>query len=193
MKVIIDTNSLLSLVRYYLPFDKNSVLFDFIKAKISHGEIIVIDKVLEECTYNSKGIVLDVLYYLKDKEFLKSNKLPFKTDSLIAPSPAKFLRQVDNQFVNSIVKKQRKLTEVEYENQKNSFMQNADAKLILLCLNLIKDDNNGQIYLVTEESENNNDSKLFKKIPSICKELNIETLTLPELLQKYSDINVEFK
>lgn len=51
MKVVIDTNSLLSLVRYYLPFDKNSVLFSFIKEKFSTGEIIIIDKILEECEY----------------------------------------------------------------------------------------------------------------------------------------------
>jgi hypothetical protein len=58
MKVVIDTNSLLSLVRYYLPFDKKGVLFQFIKSKIENGDIIIIDKVLEECTYNSKGLVL---------------------------------------------------------------------------------------------------------------------------------------
>ena len=153
MIVIIDTNSLLSLVRYYLPFDKNSVLYDFIKYKIEQGEIIIIDKVLEECSYNSKGIVIQKLSYLEDKLFLKSAKLPYKTDSLIAPSPAKFLRQVDNQFVNSIVLKQRKLTEVEYENQKNSFLEDADMKLILLSLNLMRDDIDKEVILVTEETE----------------------------------------
>ncbi|HBL72111.1 MAG TPA: hypothetical protein DD409_04100 [Bacteroidales bacterium] len=63
MKVVIDTNSLLSLVRYYLPFDKKGVLFQFFKKKIEKGEIIIIDKVLEECTYNSKGIVISILDY----------------------------------------------------------------------------------------------------------------------------------
>jgi hypothetical protein len=110
MKVAIDTNSLLSLVRYYLPFDKKSVLFNFIKDKFEQGEIIIIDKVFEQCTYNSKGLVIKQLTYLSDKTFLKSAKLPYKTDTLIAPSPAKFLRQIDNQFVNAIVKRQRKLT-----------------------------------------------------------------------------------
>ena len=99
MKVVIDTNSLLSLVRYYLPFDKKGLLFQFIKDKIEKGEIIIIDKVLEECTYNSKGIVISKLNYLKDKDFLKVSKVPFKTESLLAPSPAKFLRQVESQFV----------------------------------------------------------------------------------------------
>ena len=193
MKIVIDTSSLLSLVRYYLPFDKNDVLNDFIKDKIHQGEIIIIDKVLEECKYNSKGLVLEKLSYLSDKSFQKSAKIPYKTDTLIAPAPSKFLRQIDNQFVNTIIRKQRKLTDVEYENQKNHFLEEADMKMIILCLNLIKDNNLfNDVILVTEETENSNDNKLFKKIPAICKELNITTMTLPELLEKYDDIVVEF-
>jgi len=192
MKVIIDTNSLLSLVRYYLPFDKYKLLQNFIKDKIEKGEIIIIDKVYEECIYNSKGLVIENLSYLKDKAFLKSSKTPYKTDTVIAPSPAKFLRQVDNQFVNTIVRKQRQLTDVEYENQKSRFLEDANMKLILLCLHFMKDNYN-DVILVTEESDSNNDNKLFKKIPTICKELNIKTMTLPELLKKYDGIDFEFK
>ena len=191
MKVVIDTNSLLSLVRYYLPFDKKRVLYQFFKKKIEIGEIIIIDKVLEECTYNSKGIVISTLNYLNDKEFLKSAKVPFKTDSLLAPSPAKFLRQVESQFVNTIVRKQRKLTDTEFENQKKTFLNNADMKQIILCLNLQKEGE--KVVLVTEETEISNDNKLFKKIPAICKELNIDTLTLPELLEKYDGIDIDFQ
>lgn len=191
MKVVIDTNSLLSLVRYYLPFDKKGVLFQFIKSKIENGEIIIIDKVLEECTYNSKGLVLEKLPYLTDKTFLRSAKVPHKTDSLLAPSPAKFLRQLDNQFVNSIVRRQKKLTDTEFENQKNAFLNDADIKQIILCSNLIK--NCEQVILVTEETESSNDNKLFIKIPAICKELEIETMTLPELIAKYDGIDIDFQ
>lgn len=191
MKVVIDTNSLLSLVRYYLPFDKKGVLFNFFKTKIEKGEIIIIDKVFQECTYNSKGIVLANLDYLNDKTFLKSSKIPYKTDSLLAPSPAKFLRQVENQFVNTVVKRQKKFSDTEFENQKNSFLNDADMKQIILCLNLIKDGE--RVVLVTEETESNNDNKLFKKIPAICKELQIETMTLPELIAKYEGINIDFQ
>ncbi len=134
MKVVIDTNSLLSLVRYYLPY---------------------------------------------------------KTDSLLAPSPAKFLRQVENQFVNTIVRRQRKLTETEFENQKNSFLNDADMKQMVLCLNLIKDGE--RVVLVTEETESSNDNKLFRKIPAICKELEIQTMTLPELIAKYDGIDIDFQ
>lgn len=191
MKVVIDTNSLLSLVRYYLPFDKKGVLFQFFKKKIEIGEIIIIDKVLRECTYNSKGIVLTTLNYLTEKAFLKSAKAPFKTDSLIAPSPAKFLRQVENQFVNTVIRQQRKLTDTEFENQKNTFLNDTDIKQIILCLNLLKDGE--KVVLVTEETESSNDNKLFKKIPAICKELEVETMTLPELLAKYDGIDFEFQ
>ena len=191
MKVVIDTNSLLSLVRYYLPFDKKGVLFQFLKNKIEIGEIIIIDKVLQECTYNSKGIVITTLKYLNDKEFLKTAKVPFKTNFLLAPSPAKFLRQVENQFVNTVIRKQRKLTDTEFDNQKNSFLNDADMKQIILCLNLLEEGE--KVVLVTEETESSNDNKLFKKIPAICKELNIVTLTLPELLEKYDGIDIDFQ
>lgn len=154
MKVVIDTNSLISLVRYYLPFDKNGVMFNFVRAKIT-----------------------------------KSARLPYKTDTLIAPAPAKFLRQVENQFVNEVIRK--KLSEVQFENQKNQFLENADMKQIILCLNL--KDKEEDVILVTEETESSNDNKLFKKMPAICRELEIKTITLPELIEKYEGIDIDFQ
>ena len=189
MKVVIDTNSLLSLVRYYLPFDKKGVLFQFFKEKIATGEIIIIDKVLQECTYNSKGIVLTTLKYLNDKSFLKSAKVPYKTNSLIVPNTKQFFHQLNSVFVNSIIRK--KLTNVEFENQKELFLESADMKQIILALNIqLKGE---EVVLVTEETESSNDNKLFKKIPAICKELRVKTLTLPELLAKYEDIDIDFQ
>ena len=189
MKVVIDTNSLLSLVRYYLPFDKNGVLFLFIKSKIENGEIIIIDKVLEECTYTSKGLVLKILPYLTDMTFLKSAKVPNKTASLIVPNTRQFFHQLNTVFVNAPIR--RKLTDVEFENQKNLFLESADLKQVFMSLNL---KNQGEpVIIVTEETESSNDNKLFKKIPAICKELGIETITLPELIVKYEGINIYFQ
>lgn len=191
MKVVIDTNSLLSLVRYYLPFDKKGVLFQFIKKKIEIGEIIIVDKVLQECTFVSKGIILTTLNYLQDKAFLKAAKIPYKTDSLLAPSPAKFLRQVENQFMNAGVRRLKNLSDTEFENQKNAFLNAADMRQIILCLNLI---NSGdKVVLVTEETESSNDDKLFKKIPSICNILNIDTQALPDLIAGYDGIDIDFQ
>jgi len=189
MKVAIDTNSLLSLVRYYLPFDNKSILTTFIKDKIIQGELIIIDKVFDQCKYNSSGLVIKSLDFLGDKVFLKDAKTPYNTESMIAPSPAKFLRMIDSNFVNMVVKNQRKLTAVEYENQKNIFLNDADMKLIIFCLNA---KNTDEVILVTEETEISNDNKLFKKIPAICKELNIKTMTLPQLIAYYDGINIHF-
>lgn len=189
MKVVIDTNSLLSLVRYYLPFDKKGVLFQFIKSKVENGDIIIIDKVLEECTYNSKGLVIEKLQYLTESTFLKSTKVPYKTDSLLVPNSKQFFHQLNSVFVNTPIRK--KLTDVEFENQKNSFIESADMKQVILALNL---KNKGdQVILVTEETESSNDNKLFKKIPAICKELEIKTMTLPELIAKYDGIDIDFQ
>jgi hypothetical protein len=122
---------------------------------------------------------------------LKTAKIPYKTEFLLAPAPAKFLRQVENQFVNTVVRKQRGLTDTEFENQKNKFLNDADMKQIILCLNYMKDSE--EVVLVSEETESSNDNKLFKKIPAICRELGIPTMTLPELLDKYDGIDIHFR
>jgi hypothetical protein len=191
MKVVIDTNSLLSLVRYYLPFDKKGVLFNFFKTKIEKGEIIIIDKVFEQSTFISKKIIVQKLDFLNDKNFLKKAKVPYKTDSLLVPNTKLFFHQLNNVFVNHIVKMAHNITDVEFENRKNAFLNEADMKQIILCLNLIKDGE--RAVLVTEETESSNDNKLFKKIPAICKELEIETMTLPELIAKYDGIDIDFQ
>ena len=191
MKVVIDTSSLLSLVRYYLPFDKKTILFDALKSKIANGEILVIDKIIDECAYTSKGIVLTSLEFLTDKTFNKTNKLPLNSEFILPPAPAKFYRQVDNQFVNGVQK--NRLTETQYDSIKNDFMNSADMKLILTSLNLIKDNLNEDIFLVTEETEVSNDNKVFKKIPTICSQLGIQTINIQQLVDKFDGISFEIK
>lgn len=191
MKVVIDTSSLLSLVRYYLPFDKKGILFEMIKTKISEGEILVIDKIIDECEYTSKGIVLTTLSFLTDKTFNKTYKLPLNTEFILPPAPAKFYRQVDNQFVNGVLK--NRLTETQYDSVKNDFMNSADMKLIITSLNLKKDFSTEDIFLVTEETEVSNDNKVFKKIPAICTQLGIDTINIQQLLDKIEGISLEIK
>jgi hypothetical protein len=64
-------------------------------------------------------------------------------------------------------------------------------KQVILALNLKNKDE--QVVLVTGESESSNDNKIFKKLPVICKELEIETMTLPELIAKYDGIEIDFQ
>ena len=181
MIVVIDTSSLLSLVRYYLPFDKQNVLFDFIKTKIEAGEIIILDKVFEECKYISKGIVVESLDYLKSK------KNQIKTSELLPTT--KFFNQLENQFINGSIK--NKLSNVEFENRKDSFLESADVKLLLFGLSY--KNSFDRLIIVSEETAVSNDNKSFKKLPAICQILNLEIKTLPELLELYEGIAVEFK
>lgn len=188
MIAVIDTSSLLSLVRYYLPFDSNGILKEYIKSKIENGEWIIIDKVYNECRNIAKGIVLKNFNYLSDKSFQTNFKVPYNTSGIFAPAPQKFIRQFDNQFVNMPILKARKLSEIELENQKESYLESADMKQVILCLNLQK--TNRTTVLVTEETEVSNDNKLFKKIPAICNLLEIKTTNLPTLLKDSADLEL---
>lgn len=181
MKAVIDTSSLLSLVRYYLPFDKQNILFDFIKNKVESNEIIILDKIFEECRFTSKGVVL------KNLEYLRNKKNQVKTIDLL-PSQ-KFFNQLENQFINGSVK--NRLSPIEFENRKDAFLESADAKLILYGLrnkNYV-----GRLIIVSEETEVSNDNKSFKKIPAICRIVNLKIVTLPELFELYEGIDLEFK
>jgi hypothetical protein len=188
MKVIIDTSSLLSLVRYYLPFDQKTKLFDFIKSEFENGNLILIDAVYEECLYTTQGLVLKSLDYLNDKDFKKNFKLPIRTKDLLPPSTKKFYNLLNDNFRTPLY---RKLNDAEFEERKKEFLETADARMIILAL--IKKNEKEEIAIVTEESENGNDNKAFKKIPAICKILDIKVMTLPEILKIYQGIDIEFK
>ena len=178
MIVLIDTSSLISLLRYYLPFDKDQILYNFFKDKIESKKILVLDKVYEECARTARGIVLEKLDYLKNKKNIT------KTTEVL-PSK-KFFSQLENQFINGSVK--NRLSDVEFENRKNDFLNSADAKLLLFGMS----DSSKQFVIVSEESETNNDNKSFKKLPAICKILELEIITLPELLKNYQELSLFF-
>ncbi len=190
MKVVIDTSSLLSLVRYYLPFDSNNNLFSFFKNQIEIGELIIIDEVLNECKFISKGLVLDKLDYLTDKEFQKKYKIPIKTKNLLPPSLKKFYNLVDDNFRTRL---SRRLNDAEFERSKKDYLASADARMIIYALNERHKNQDLKVIIVTEETETANDHKTFKKIPAICSILKLDVMALPSLLEKYSGINIEFK
>jgi hypothetical protein len=180
MKVLIDTSSLLALVRYYIPFDKENSIKDFIKKRIDSGIVIVIDKVYEESRFTSKGVIINDLDFLKDK------KRHYKTDELL-PSP-KFFKILDNQLCYASQK--NRLDTAEYELSRNNYLNSADAKLVLYCT---KDSDSLGIdkpILVTEETITDNDNKLFKKLPAICSILGIDQCNLPTLLKDHFKISL---
>lgn len=180
--VVIDTSSLLSLVRYYLPFDSDDKLKKLFQSKVESGEIVVLDNVAEECEYVTGGIVLKELPFLADK------KNQTKTTQLY-PTKA-FFNMLDNQFVNFAITRKLNLSAEEFEARKSVYLENADAKILLYAYTQNKLRNN--ITVVSEESSVGNDDKMFKKIPTICESISIDCIQLPELLQNFKEIEVKF-
>lgn len=180
MRVAIDTSSLMALVRYYLPFDKDDSLKNFFKIKVENKEIVIIDKVATESKRNAKGIIV------KNLEFLEDKKNQIKTDILLPE--ANFLRDLENRLCYA--SRKNTLTETEFENRKQAFLEDADAKLILFCLSNKRGLNLDEFVLVTEETKTDNDGKPFKKLPEMCDLLNIEHCSLPALLENYYNIQL---
>ena len=112
MRAVIDTTSLVSFVRYYLPFDKADNLKTLFEQKFISGELIVLDKVFEESGRVAKGIVT------KQLEFLDNKKKLVKTD-LILPEQ-KFFNILENQLCYGTQKHKLKTTEFELNEEFSS-------------------------------------------------------------------------
>lgn len=187
MKTIVDTSSLLALVRYYLPFDINNTLYNHLKTEILEKRIIIVNNVIEESKYISKKIIREKLVYLFDSS-LKSCLI--KEDNMVFLKPPKtFFNDLDNRFLVNGVKS--KLRKEEYDNLRNKFLNSADSQIILYADYLKR--TNEDVQVLTEETPTSNDGKIFKKIPSICKMINVEALSLPKYLESLSDISIEVK
>lgn len=78
-------------------------------------------------------------------------------------------------------------------SQKKEFLEWADARMIIYLLIEISKNSFEKLMLITEETEGSNDQKVFKKLPAICKILDIEVKTIPELLEIYSHIKIKFE
>lgn len=181
MKVVIDTSSLMALVRYYLPFDKENSLKELFKRKVENSEIIILDKVAVEAKRVSKGIIVE--YF----EFIGDRKNRYNTEALLPD--ASFLRDLEGRLCYTAQK--NRLDDVKFENRKKEFLESTDVKLILYCITANKGILNlDNTLLVTEETRTENDNKLFKKLPEICDLLNIEHCNLPYLLKKHYNLKL---
>jgi len=63
---LIDTNSLLSLVKYYLAFDNQNKLYSFVEEQFKSGTFILLKAVFNECKTLRQGLILDNLQFLKE-------------------------------------------------------------------------------------------------------------------------------
>ncbi len=178
MKFVVDTCSLISLVRYYLPFDNDRLLYDYVKNKVDSGELLILDKVVEECKYSAKGIVLDTLKYIEAKASCISTESLYPTKGLY--------NLLENNFINKV--QREKISDPEFEIMKNDFLNSGDGKMIMYFMN----NRQGNVVIVTEESESPNDNKTFKKLPSICKIIDCEVINLPSWIQRCNGIDIKY-
>jgi hypothetical protein len=189
MMFVFDTSSFVSLARYYLPFDSKVRIYQHVKSSIENGRIVLIDAVLEECRYVAGRIVVEKLDFLADKDFLKENSVPMKTKDIVPAAPVRFYNMVENNFATPA---KNNLTEIQFEKLKQEFLASADARMVMYAYNYKHENPDSEIFIVTEEIGQANDNKAFKKLPSICDQLNIPNMALPEYLDTCEDLNMSF-
>lgn len=177
MKAVIDTSSLVSLVRYYLPFDKEGKLKAFIEERIEAKELIVLEQVAAECKLQGKGQVIKVLPFI--------DKPKNKTAVTNVAINKKLFNLIDNNFINGSVAGQ--LPPAEYQIERDKFIKTADFAMVLYTYS-VKD--KGEVVIVTEETGYSNDGKPFKKIPGICDTIGVRALNLPTFLAENSIIDL---
>jgi len=177
MKAVIDTSSLVSLVRYFLPFDKEGKLKVFLEENIRSGKIIVLEQVAEECKRQGKGQVIEAFPFIA--------KSKYKTSIAgIKPNKAIF-NLIDNNFINATVRK--RFPEAEYQLERNKFIASADFAMMLYAYSIKEKEN---VVIVTEETGFSNDGKPFKKIPDICSIIGVKTLNFSGFLLENGIINM---
>ena len=181
VKFIIDTSSLISLCRYYLVFDKDrDGLKDFFKEKFFNKEIIILDKVYEECNRVIEKLVIKTFNWETDKPKIEkvSDKNGNLTINLSQDFKDKFYKVKDGYFIE--YKNNKPIDESQKNNMVTKQLNSTDVALIGYCESI--QNNNEKVLLVTEETNKSNDKKPFRKIPYICEDRNINCITLPMLM-----------
>ncbi len=184
MKFMIDRNSLMNLERYY-PFDKqhNKTEYEkfrtFFKNKFKNKEIIIIDKV------DNEGIKM-----IK-KEFEIDNRVITNTENILDT-----LNEISNNEKNININHNLN-SEAEIERTKEDERENkVDLSLIAYCVYLKRQKKliNEEVILITDETKNEKyNTKLYKKIPNICKNYSIECKNLPYLIFEFFRDEIQFK
>ena len=174
-KYLIDTSSLSILARYFHEFDENKILYEFIKNKFLEKKFILLKSVEDQCKRQSQGMIMKVYKFLtEENKIQKHANLPILDQ--------RTHNKIDNSWV--VIPQKNKLRE-EYQTHKRKFIEDADCQLILYAKE------HGYI-IITEESEATNDNKLYKKIPIICKQEEIECTNIVELLKGFQ-IKINYK
>lgn len=179
MAVIIDTSSLVMIARNYLPLDKSGELLRFIEDAFNSGELLLLDAVLSEAKRVAQGIVLERM------PFLGKPELAINTKELLPIKPKEFSHLINNSFV--VTAKRKMLSDVEFDLLKQEFLTIADSKIILYCFNLQRSNRLSldDSWVMTDETHQQNDGKLYKKLPILCDIIDVNVMTAVDFLNKH--------
>lgn len=100
---------------------------------------------------------------------------------------------LEDNFCNKTVRKAKNISDVEFEQAKKQYLEDADVKMILYALEHLSDIEFIKPIIVTEETKYGNDGKLFKKIPDICEISGIPCCNLQTILKDYFKVDITFK
>lgn len=188
MVVVVDTCSLHRLVEYYLPLDRKGELVPLLQKLFLGRKILMTDFVYTECQRVAKGIIIKKLPFLQTEEFKKGI---IKTDVLIPTR--KLMNLVLDSFV--IKAKYNTMPPVQQEIQRQTYFQSGDFSLIYCAYQKKKgfmdDLFPEELKILTDESANENGNSCFKKIPSCCEILGVDTINIREYLDYVTDGRIE--
>lgn len=167
---IIDTSSLVAIARYYLSIKDEAILLRFLENKFRSGELVLLDTIHSEANRTQRGLAVSRMSFLNDAD------IRVRDAELVPSAPRKFSDQMDNNFCVPL--KRRMLDDETYAIQKDQYLQSGDGKIIVYALNNISK----SPIVITEETPQSNDGKLFRKIPTICDFLKISHMSVAEWL-----------
>lgn len=178
MAIVVDTCSLVMIAKNYLPLDEEGNMISFINESFTNSELILLDTIRDEASFTSGGIALNSMPFLEDQ------KIIVKTTDLLPPAPKRFDNRIDNNFCVRLLKNE--LTEEEYIQQKGEFLKSGYGKIIVYSCKMQHDQPTlfENFSVMTEETRNQNDGKLFMKLPLMCDSLNIKTISAVEFLNQ---------
>lgn len=167
---IIDTSSLVAIARYYLSIKDEAILLRFLEKKFRSDELVLLDTIHSEASRTQKGLATSRMSFLNDAD------LRINDAELVPVAPRKFSNQMDNNFCVPL--KRKMLDDESYTILKDQYLQSGDGKIIVYAFNNIAK----SPIVITEETPQSNDGKLFRKIPAICDFLKIPHLSVAEWL-----------
>ncbi|NVK04924.1 MAG: DUF4411 family protein [Flavobacteriia bacterium] len=174
MKYIFDTNTLVNLYRYvYQICENKDDLIEFFENMVADEEVLVLEKVLEECSYHQRTLKGELFPIFDTDAHFIVNK-----SGIIATG--EFISELDKHLLTREGALLKKSEITAFEARRTNFLRSADAQMVIYALDLIA--MGESVTIVSEESRRQNDGKEFKKLPIICDHFKVSVCSLADFL-----------